>query len=50
MMHKFFILILLLHSSTCFENYCALLQDSNCINTASDIVTPFGWLFSTHVS
>ena len=39
LMHKFFILIHLLHSSTCFEHYCAHLQEDNCINTASDFVT-----------
>ena len=38
LMHKFFILIHLLHSSTCFEHYCAHLQEDNCINTASGIV------------
>ena len=38
-MHKFFILIHLLHSSTCFEHCCAHLQEDNCINTASGIVT-----------
>ena len=42
LMHKFFILIHLLHSSTCFEHYCAHLQEDNCINTASGIVTLFG--------
>jgi len=46
-MHKFFILIHLLHSSICFEHYCAHIQKDNCINTASGIVTLFGWLFST---
>ena len=49
LMHKYFILIHLLHSSTCFEHYCAHLQEDNCINTASGIVTLFGWLFSTKV-
>ena len=39
LMHKFFILIHLLHSSTCFEHYCAHLLEDNCINTASGIVT-----------
>jgi len=48
-MQKFFILILLLHSSTCFEHYCAHLQEDNCINTTSGIVTLFGWLFSTQL-
>jgi len=38
-MHKFFILIHLLYSSTCFEHYCAHLQEDNCISTASGIVT-----------
>ena len=41
LMHKFFILIHLLHSSTCFGHYCAHLQEDNCINTASGIVTAF---------
>ena len=41
LMHKFFILIRLLHSSTCFEHYCVHLQEDNCINTASGIVTLF---------
>ena len=52
LIHKwqFFILIHLLHSSTCFEHYCAHLQEDNCISTASDIVTLFGWLFSTQVT
>jgi len=49
-MHKFFILIHLLHSSTCVEHYCAHLQEDNCINTASGIVTLFGWLFGTQVA
>ena len=40
----------LLYSSTCFEHCCALLQEDNCINTASGIVTLFGWLFSTQVT
>jgi len=40
-MHKFFILIHLLYSSTCFEHYCAHLQEDNCISTASGIVTLF---------
>jgi len=42
LIHKFFILIHLLHSSTCFEHYCAHLQEDNCINTASGIVKLFG--------
>jgi len=42
MMHKFFILIHLLHSSTCFEHCYSHLQEDNCINTASGIVTVFG--------
>jgi len=42
LMHKFFILIHLLHSSTCFEHYCALLQEDSCVSTASGIVTVFG--------
>jgi len=49
-MCKFFILIHLLHSSTCFEHYCAHPQEDNCISTASGIVTPFGRLFSTQVT
>jgi len=44
LMHKFFSLIRLLHSSTCFEHYCAHLQEDNCINTASGIVTVFRWV------
>ena len=45
LMYKFFILIHLLHSCTCFELYCAHLQEDNCINTASGIVTleTSGW-------
>jgi len=39
LMHKFFILIHLLHASTCFEHYCAHLQENNCINTTSGIVS-----------
>ena len=50
LIHKFFILIHLLHSSTCFEQYCACLQDDNCISTASDIVSLFRWLFRTQVT
>ena len=50
LMHKFFILIHLLHSSTCFEYYCAHLQEDNCISTGSGIVTVFRWLFSTQVA
>jgi len=49
LMNKFFILIRLLHSSTCFEHNCAHLQEDNCINTESGIVTLFGGLFSTQV-
>jgi len=41
LIHKFFILIHLLHSSTCFEQYCARLQEDNCVSTASGIVTLF---------
>jgi len=33
------ILTHLLYSSTCFEHYCAHLQEYNCIYTASGIVT-----------
>jgi hypothetical protein len=39
LMHKFFILIHLLYSSTCFEHYYAHLQEDNCVSTASGIVT-----------
>jgi len=49
-MHNFFVLIHLLHSSTCFEHYCAHLQEDNCISTVCGIVTPFGSLFSTQVT
>jgi len=41
LMHKFFILIHLLYSSTCIEHYYAHLQEDNCISTASGIVTLF---------
>jgi len=41
LMHKFFILLHLLYSSTCFEQYYAHLQDDNCISTPSCIVTLF---------
>jgi len=34
LMHKFFILIHLLHSCICFKHYCAHLQEDNGINTA----------------
>jgi len=34
-----FILIYLLHSSTCFDHYYAHLQDDSCINTGSGMVT-----------
>jgi len=50
LMHKFFILIHLLHSSTCFEHYCAYLQEDNSINTVSGIVTLFGLPFSIQVT
>jgi len=50
LMNKFFILICLLHSSTCFEQYCAHLQEDNCISTASGIVTVFRWVFGTEVT
>ena len=39
LMQKFFILIHLLYSSTCFEHYYAHLQEDNCISTAPGIVT-----------
>ena len=38
------------NASTCFEHYCARLQEDNCIYTASGIITLFGWLFSTQVT
>ena len=41
LMHKFFILIHLLYSCTCFEYYYAHLQEDNCVSTASGIVTLF---------
>jgi hypothetical protein len=50
LMYKFFILIHLLHSLTCFEHYCDHVQKDNCINTVSGIVTLFGWQFSTQVT
>ena len=43
LIHKFFILMHLLHSSTCFEHYYAHLQEDNCISTASGIVSLFRW-------
>jgi len=49
LMHKFFVLMHLLHSSTCLEHYYAHLQEDNCISTAYGIVTVFRWLFSTQV-
>jgi len=36
-MHKFFILIHLLHSSTCFEHNYAHLQEDNCITSVSSL-------------
>jgi len=42
LIHKFFILIRLLYSSTCFEYCCAHLKGDNCVSTASGIVTLFG--------
>jgi len=41
LIHKFYILMHLLYSSTCFEHYCAHLQEDNRISTASGIVTFF---------
>jgi len=41
LMHKFFILVLLLHSSTCFEHHYAHLQEDNRVSTASGIFTLF---------
>ena len=40
LMNKFFILIHLLHSSTCFEDYCAHLQEDNCINSLNAELNP----------
>jgi len=40
-MQKFFILIYLLHSSTCFEHYYAHLQEDNYISTESGVITLF---------
>jgi hypothetical protein len=34
LMHNFFVVIHLLHSSTCFEHCCAHLQEDNYINTS----------------
>ena len=42
LIHKFFILIHLLYSCTCFEHYYAHLQHYSCVNTASGTVTLFG--------
>ena len=36
-MHKFFILIHLLYSCTCFEHYCAHPQEDNCFSTALQV-------------
>ena len=47
--HKFFILIHLLYSSTCFEHYCAHLHEDIYISTASGVVTLFKWLFRSQV-
>ena len=41
LMQKFFILIHVSYSSTCFEHYYAHLQEDNCISTATGIVTLF---------
>jgi len=49
-MYKFFILIHLPRSSTCFEHYSAHLQEDNCVSTASGIVALFRSLFSTQVT
>jgi len=49
-MNKFIILKHLLHSSTCFNHHCAHIQENNCINTASGIVTVFRWLISPFVT
>ena len=40
LMHKFFIFIHLLHSSTCFEHYCAHLQDESPLVTCVLNSTP----------
>jgi len=40
-MHKFFTSIHLLHSSTCFEHYCAHLQEDNGISTTSSLPRNF---------
>ena len=45
LMHKFLILKHLLYPSTCFEHYCAHLQEDNYNNTASGIVTVETHLF-----
>ena len=47
LMHKFFILIHLLRSSTCFEHYCAPIREDSCISTTSVIVTFFRWHVQT---
>jgi len=39
--NTFFILVHLLHSSTCFEHYYAHHQEDNCISTAYGIDTLF---------
>jgi len=49
-MNKFFILIHLLRSSTCFEHYYAHLQEDNCISTTSSIATLFRWLLISQVT
>ena len=49
LMHKFFILIHLSYSATCFEHYYAHLQEENFISTACGIVTLCRRLFSTQV-
>ena len=41
LMHNFFILMHLLHSSTCFDHCYAHLQEDNCINTTSGVITLF---------
>ena len=50
LMHKSFVLMYLLYSSTCFEHYYSHLQEDSCISTTSGIVTHFRWLFNTQVT
>jgi hypothetical protein len=50
LMYKFFILIHLLYSCTCFNHYYAHLQEDNWISIASGTITFFRWLFSIQVA